>query len=79
MIRRCVLPGDLNCHQERPKREDDELKGKRDDRVKHHLGPSDAWCEPLPGEPGVECVRQHPSHLLKRDRDKRDDPQGDRR
>jgi hypothetical protein len=37
--------------------EDDERECERDDSVEHHLRTRDAKCEPLPSQPGVECVR----------------------
>jgi len=56
--------------------EDDERKRERDDSVEHHLLSRDAKCEPLPTQPGVESVRQRPSHPLELERNKRDNPKG---
>jgi hypothetical protein len=56
--RRVLSAGDLNCHKEGCKCEDDERKRERGNRVEQRLGALDAKFEPLPSEPGVECQRQ---------------------
>jgi hypothetical protein len=61
---RVLSAGDLNCHKEGSKCEDDERKRERDNRVEQRLRAGEAKFEPLPSEPGVECLRQRPNYLL---------------